>query len=89
MSEGIEKVSERQNRTIRPIRPMHFVDEKFNGKQLWESVEGYISKAYDTEALKHIYVHGDGGKRKVRSVMYSPNDSAGIRWDGAGKDWRN
>ena len=59
VSEGIEKVSERRNRTI---RPMHFVDEEFNGKQLWESVEGYIAKAYDTEALKHIYVHGDGGK---------------------------
>lgn len=59
MSEGIEKVSERRNRTI---RPMHFVDEEFNGKPLWESVEGYIAKAYDTEALKHTYVHGDGGK---------------------------
>lgn len=59
VSEGIEKVSERRNRTI---RPMHFVDEEFNGKQLWESVEGYIAKAYDTEALKHTYVHGDGEK---------------------------
>lgn len=44
------------------IRPMHFVDEGFNTKRLWESVEGYIASSYDLEALETVYLHADGGK---------------------------
>ena len=44
------------------ISPMHFVDEHFDGKALWSSVEGYIEKAYDLEKIEKIYVHGDGGR---------------------------
>lgn len=44
------------------IQPMHFVDEAFNTKRLWESVEGYIASAYDLETLETVYLHADGGK---------------------------
>lgn len=44
------------------ISPMHFVDEKMNSDNLWESVEGYIASTYDMEAIEKIYIHADGGK---------------------------
>ena len=59
VTEGTVKESERRNRTI---EPMHFVNEKFDTKELWKSVEGYIDKRYDTEKIRKIYVHGDGGQ---------------------------
>ncbi|MCI5689183.1 MAG: ISLre2 family transposase [Emergencia sp.] len=57
VTEGNEAVGKR-NRTI---NPMHFVDAHFDGKELWNTVEGYIEKAYDAEGIEKIYVHGDGG----------------------------
>lgn len=59
VTEGTEKVGTHRNQTI---EPMHFVDEKFDFKRLWQSVDGYISKTYDTDYLEKIYIHGDGGK---------------------------
>ena len=59
VTEGTVKESERRNRTV---EPMHFVNEKFDTKELWKSVEGYIDKRYDVENLRKIYVHGDGGQ---------------------------
>ena len=59
VTEGTEKESGRRNRTI---EAMHFVNEKFDTKELWKSVEGYIDKSYDIEKLRKIYVHGDGGQ---------------------------
>lgn len=59
VTEGIHQESERRNRTV---NPMYFVNENFNSKKLWQSVEGYIGKVYDTEMIEKIYVHGDGGK---------------------------
>ena len=41
--------------------PMHFVDEKFDSKALWESVDGYIQTAYDAGRISKICIHGDGG----------------------------
>lgn len=58
VTEGIESVCGR-NRTI---HPMHFVDENFNTKRLWESVEGYIEATYDMTKLEKIFIHADGGK---------------------------
>lgn len=58
VTEGIEEVSGR-NRTINPV---HFVDEKFDTKQLWKSVEGYIAATYDVAKLECIYLHADGGR---------------------------
>lgn len=59
VTEGMHMESCRRNRTI---GTMHFVDEHFDTKSLWRSVEGYISWAYEAEKLEKIYVHGDGGK---------------------------
>lgn len=50
------------------IRPMHFVDEGFDTKRLWESVEGYIGSAYDLEELETIYLHADGGSWIVNGL---------------------
>ena len=41
---------------------MHFVDENFDTKALWKSVEGYIGASYDIESIEKIYIHADGGK---------------------------
>lgn len=59
VTEGTEKITDRRNRTI---GPMHFVDENFDTKELWKTVEGYIDKAYDVAGIKKICVHGDGGQ---------------------------
>ena len=40
---------------------MHFVDEHFDSKALWNTVEGYIQKAYAVDSIEKIYVHADGG----------------------------
>ena len=59
VTEGIEKESKGRNRTI---NAMHFVDENFDTKALWKSVEGYIGASYDIESIEKIYIHADGGK---------------------------
>ena len=58
VTEGTQSVSGRRNRTV---GTMHFVDEDFNTKHLWESVAGYIGTAYCRPEETEIYVHGDGG----------------------------
>ena len=59
VTEGIEEESKGRNRTI---NAMHFVDENFDTKALWKSVEGYIGASYDIESIEKIYIHADGGK---------------------------
>ena len=59
VTEGIEEESKGRNRTI---NAMHFVDENFDTKALWKSVEGYIGASYDIESIEMIYIHADGGK---------------------------
>lgn len=59
VTEGTVPRSAGRNRTI---HPMHFSDEGFDTKNLWKKVSGYIARAYDTEYLEKIYIHGDGGR---------------------------
>ena len=59
VTEGIEKESKGRNRTR---NAMHFVDENFDTKALWKSVEGYIGASYDIESIEMIYIHADVGK---------------------------
>ena len=59
VTEGIEEESKGRNRTR---NAMHFVDENFDTKALWKSVEGYIGASYDIESIEKIYIHADGGK---------------------------
>ena len=59
VTEGVEEESKGRNRTI---NAMHFVDENFDTKALWKSVEGYIGASYDIESIERIYIHADGGK---------------------------
>lgn len=59
VTEGTARQSMRRNRTVGAV---HFVDEDFDTKRLWKSVEGYIGKTYRTEDIEKIYIHGDGGK---------------------------
>lgn len=58
VTEGTCEKSKGRNATM---HPRHFVDEEFDAKNLWKTVEGYIEKAYDLEEMKVVYVHGDGG----------------------------
>lgn len=59
VTEGTVRQSMRRNRTVGAV---HFVDEDFDTKRLWKSVEGYIGKTYQAEEIEKIYIHGDGGK---------------------------
>ena len=59
VTEGVEEESKGRSRTI---NAMHFVDENFDTKALWKSVEGYIGASYDIESIEKIYIHADGGK---------------------------
>ena len=59
VTEGVEEERKGRNRTI---NAMHFVDENFDTKALWKSVEGYIGASYDIESIEKIYIHADGGK---------------------------
>lgn len=59
VTEGIVAISTNRNATV---NAMHFVDEEFDAKRLWASVDGYISVAYSKETLHKVYLHGDGGK---------------------------
>lgn len=58
VTEGSISVGTRRNKTV---NAMYFVDENFDTKELWKSVEGYIAKAYDSEKLETICLHSDGG----------------------------
>ena len=60
--EGIEpeKEGSRRHRLIAP----HYFSGTYRGeknKVLWEEVWSYISKTYDTDHIRRIYLNGDGG----------------------------
>ena len=59
VTEGIEEESKGRKRSK---KAMHFVDEKFDTKALWKSVEGYIGAVYEVESIEKIYIHADGRK---------------------------
>lgn len=59
VTEGTENISRRRNQTI---SAGHFVDEEFDPKRLWKSVEGYIEAIYGMEQLEKVFLHGDGGQ---------------------------
>ena len=69
VTEGIQRISKSRNKTINAC---HFVDENFSTQDLWESVTGYLLKAYDTENTK-IYIYGDGGSWIKRGLEEIPN----------------
>lgn len=70
VSEGIEFVNARRGKTV---RPMHFVNEKFDSDELWTSVEGYIEKTYDMDSIEAIRIHADGGKWIQNGLENFPN----------------
>lgn len=59
VTEGLDTDNSNRHRTR---GKMHFVDEAFDTKALWKSVEGYIGKIYDLTKVEKVYVHGDGGR---------------------------
>ena len=58
VTEGIEKLSERRNKTI---NPKHFVHENFSTRMLWLDVKRYVEKAYSMSEETKVYIYGDGG----------------------------
>ena len=58
---SVTEGTESNGRRRKTICPMHFVDEYFDSKALWNTVEGYIQKAYAVDSIEKIYVHADGG----------------------------
>lgn len=69
VTEGMQRIGKNRNKTINAC---HFVDENFSTESLWESVNGYLLKAYDTEATK-VYIYGDGGSWIKRGLEEIPN----------------
>ena len=59
VTEGTEQICGTRRKTV---NPMHFVDENFDSKRLWSSVDGYIQSAYEADDIERICIHGDGGK---------------------------
>ena len=70
VTEGKQAVSERRNVTVHPI---HFVDQSFDAKRLWESVAGYLLKSYDMKEVDGIFLHGDGGTWIQSGLQDFPN----------------
>jgi hypothetical protein len=58
VTEGIRPIGTHRNATVEPVS---FVDENFNTRRLWKTVEGFIEKKYDMDVLEKIVLHGDGG----------------------------
>ena len=56
---SVTEGTESNGRRRKTICPMHFVDEHFDSKALWNTVEGYIQKAYAIDSIEKIYVHAD------------------------------
>lgn len=55
LTEGIEAENQHRNRTINPT---HFADRDLDGKELWNSIAGYLHMAYPQDCK--VFVHGDG-----------------------------
>lgn len=57
LSEGVREVHRGRNVLINPV---HFTFPIKQAKEAWENIGGYISKAYEEDEIKKIYLHGDG-----------------------------
>lgn len=57
VTEGIRDVSKGRRQTIRTVS---FVDDRFDTKRLWDTVEGYLYATYDMTQIEKVYVYGDG-----------------------------
>ncbi len=59
--EGKEEVCQGKRKLINPV----FLGGRYAGSEqnrhLWERVDEYIQKNYDTDTLKRVYIIGDGG----------------------------
>ena len=53
---SVTEGTESNGRRRKTICPMHFVDEYFDSKALWNTVEGYIQKAYAVDSLSLIHI---------------------------------
>lgn len=57
VSEGIRQIRKGRNILVNPV---HFTSTIKQTKEAWETVGGYISKAYEVNQIQRIYLHGDG-----------------------------
>lgn len=58
VTKGIRSIGTHWNATIELVC---FVDEHFNTRHLWKTVERFIEEKYDMDVLEKIVFHGDGG----------------------------
>lgn len=70
VTEGIAPESGRRNKTV---NPMYFTDKSFDKGDVWESIYGYLLKAYDMSAEPRVYIYGDGGDWIKKGVEEIPN----------------
>jgi len=68
VTEGTMQISQGRNKTINAY---HIVDEDFSPENVWNSVSGYLVKAYDTENTD-VYIYGDGGAWIKRGLDVIP-----------------
>ena len=59
--EGKEEVCQGKRQLIHPVFFGGMYAGRESNRHLWERVDEYIQKNYDTDALKRVYIIGDGG----------------------------
>ena len=68
-----EGVDTQEQGRVRLVNPSYFggsYDGTEGIRQLWNEVYEYIESAYDTDALKQIYINGDGASWIKAGVKY-------------------
>ncbi len=69
--EGIRQVSEKRNELINAYYIGGLID---SSNSLWEEVYEYIKNNYDLDALKTVYLSGDGAAWIKKGVNYLPKE---------------
>lgn len=60
LHEGKEEAGKRKRRLLRPFYQGGLYTGSEGNRELWEKVQRYIERHYSSEALKQVYISGDG-----------------------------
>lgn len=70
ITEGIDTSNPKRHRLINPL---HIAGYGMDAEAFNDQVEACVNERYDINAIKHIYIHGDGAQRIVRLGDHFPN----------------
>ena len=72
ISEGIDTSNPKRHRLVNPL---HIAGYGMEAEAFNDQVEACVNERYDLNAVKHIYIHGDGASRIVKLGERFPNAS--------------